>query len=197
MKRHLPGVLISLLLVGVWAALAAMKAAGFGTFTSAVLIENAMRFWPPVLWQGTPVYQGQTAAMFATYGFVTAKGSVLAVTVVLLLLWSAIAVRLAGVLRTLAVLDAAWLVAPLAMAWNSVQPFGGASGAVHGLAGAAFVWAARRGERETAAGVLLSVLGGMAAYALAGGQAVALDAGGLAVGAVAGLVLRPRAVAPD
>lgn len=195
MKRHLPGVVLSVLLVGVWAALAGLKAGDVDARRAAFAVENLLRFWPDVLWQGSWLYPGQRGAMFGTYGFIAPQGQALAVTVVLLLLWSGIAVRLAGAWRMILVLWAALLLAPLAAAWSATQPFGGASGAVHGLAGAAFVWAARRGERELAAGVALSVLAGIGAYALAGGQAVALDAAGLAVGAALGLVLRPRPVA--
>ncbi len=194
--RYLPGVLLSVLLVGAWAILAGLKADSVETRRAAFAIEHAMRFWPEVLWRGSWVYPGQRGAMFGTYGLVAPQGLVLAVTVGLLLLWSGIAVRLAGVWRVLLVFVAAWVLAPLAAAWAGLPPFGGASGAVHGLAGAGFAWAMRRGDRETAGVVGLSVLAGIGAYALAGGQAVALDAAGLAVGALLGVVLKTRSAAP-
>jgi hypothetical protein len=196
MMRHVPGVGLALLLCGVFAALAYAKADSLDLRRAAFAAEAAMRFWPEVLWRGSWLYPWQRAGMFGSYGLVQVNLAVLLVTVGLLVALSAQAVRLAGAGRMLLAFLAAWALAPVAAAFVAPEPFGGASGAVLGIGGAALVWAIRCGDRDTAGRVGLLVVAGIAGFALAGGQAVALDAAGLAVGALAGLVLKPKGAAP-
>jgi hypothetical protein len=196
MKRHMPGVLLSVLPVAVFLVAAAFKMQGGTTRLGAFASEAVFLFWPQALATGAMGYAGQPAGMFATYWLVHPGAVNLVGSVTLLLAVSGLAVRRAGARAVVTVAVAAILLAPLPQAWLDAEPFGGLSGGAMGVAGAAAVWALQQGDRREAALAL-----GLAAVAAAGlwvfgPNLPGLWAGGLAVGTVLGAVLKTKGTAP-
>ena len=187
------------LLIALCTAIEALVVAGdaAGLRLRAAAIEWG-GFWPGLLSDWRPLYRGQPAAMFVTYGFL--HGGLLHLGINMLTLWSlgrAVLIR-AGTFGFVLVYAAGLLGGGLGYGLLATGdlPMVGASGALFGLAGAFLAWhlADRVALSETVVPVLkaaafLAAINVAMAVALAGNLAWEAHLGGFLAGAAMAFAL--------
>lgn len=158
-------------------------------------------FWVGLLHDWRPNYTGQSVAMFATYSFLHAGFSHMAVNMVTLVSLGIGVIARAGQSAFVSVYLASLLggAAGFALLGTTSQPMVGASGALFGLVGAWLAWEllARMAADEplwpVLAGVVgLIVLNMVMFWVLDGVLAWQTHLGGFVAGWVAALILRDR-----
>jgi rhomboid protease GluP len=160
-------------------------------------------FWIGLLHDWQPNYTGQSVAMFATYSFLHAGFSHMAVNMVTLVSLGAGVVARAGQAGFALVYLASVLggAAGFALLGTASQPMVGASGALFGLVGAWLAWEAL--ERIAAGHILWPVLAGVGGvillnlimyWAMDGVLAWETHLGGFVAGWITALILRDRGV---
>jgi rhomboid protease GluP len=158
-------------------------------------------FWPGLLRDWRPNFQGQAVAMFVTHAFLHAGALHLGVNMLTLASLGREVVRRVGQARFLAIYSLSILGggAGFGLLAPTLRPMVGASGALFGLAGAlaAWEWQARRKEGLSEAPVIrfvlfLAALNLVLWWAMRGQLAWETHLGGFVAGALAAPFLGPQ-----
>lgn len=183
----------------------ALTLGDFGVWGDRRLRSSAYEFggfWPGLLGNWRPNFQGQAYSMFLTYGFLHSGLTHLLVNMITLWSLGTAVVNRVGLFGFVALYIATVLggAAGYGLIANGLRPMVGASGALFGLAGGLLAWmyvdrfTHRQGLLPVAQAVLmLVVLNVVLWWAMSGQLAWQTHLGGFLTGWVVALLIDPRA----